>query len=117
MSFLADRELRPLNLPEPYDLKSVDLALGNGPNALEVAVTESTSTPTLSTLRAVWKARLGGRATPLLLVVLYDGKAALCGPAGRPTRHFLGSVLERIQGFASWAERHLCSSQGQRPTV
>lgn len=39
MSFLADRELRPLKLPEAHDLQPVGLALGNGANALEVAVT------------------------------------------------------------------------------
>jgi hypothetical protein len=90
MSFLADRELRPLNLPEGHGLQPVGLALGNGANALEVAVTESTVAPTATTLRAVWKARLAGRASPLLVVVLYDGKAALCGPAGDHPPAFVG---------------------------
>src|SRR5437667_610464 len=82
MRFLADRELRPLNLPELHGLKPIGLALGNGANGLEVALTESKAEPTETLLRAVWNARLAGRASPLLLVVLYDGKAALCGPAG-----------------------------------
>jgi len=99
MSFLPDRELRPLNLPESHNLKPIGLALGNGANALEVAVTESTAPPTATILRAVWRARVAGRATPLLLVVLYDGKAALCGPAGDHPPAFVGldrGKVERI---------------------
>jgi hypothetical protein len=99
MAILSDRELRPLNLAEAHGVRPVGLALGNGPNALEVAITESTSAPTVTTLRAVWKARLGGRATPLLLVVLYDSKAALCGPSGDHPPAFIGldaSKVERI---------------------
>jgi hypothetical protein len=33
-------------------------------------------------LHAAWKARRGGRASPVLLVALYGDQAALCGPAG-----------------------------------
>jgi hypothetical protein len=99
MSFLADRELRPLNLPASHSLKPIGLALGSGANALEVAVTESTAVPTATVLRVVWRARLAGRATPLLLVVLYDGKVALCGPAGDHPPAFVGldpGKVERI---------------------
>ena len=53
MSFLPNRELRTFNLPEPHGLKPVGLALGSGPNALEVAVAEGTAAPTVTTLRAV----------------------------------------------------------------
>lgn len=97
MDFLASHELRPLNLPEAHHLRPVGLALGNGPNALEVAVAESPSAPTVTSLRAVWKARLGGRATPLLLVVLYDGKAALCGPAGDHPSAFVGLDVTKVE--------------------
>jgi hypothetical protein len=99
MSFLAECELRPLMLPEVHDLKPVGLGLGNGPNALEVAIAASAEAPTATTLRTVWKARLGGRAIPLLLVVLYNGKAALCGPAGDHPPAFVGldpGKVERI---------------------
>jgi hypothetical protein len=99
MSFLADRELRALNIPEGHGLRTIGLALGNGANALEVAVTEGSVTPTATLLRTVWKARLAGRATPLLLVVLYDGKAALCGPSGDHPHALVGldpGKVERI---------------------
>ncbi len=87
--------------------------LGNGPNAIEVAITESDRRPAAADLRAVWKARLAGRATPLLLVVLHDrgqagpvsteapsfGSVALCGPSGDqpPVVHDLDPAqVERI---------------------
>lgn len=75
------------------------LALGKGSNALEVAIAESAGAPTVGTLRGVWKARHGGRASPVVLVVLYDGKAALCGPAGENPPAFLNldqGKVERI---------------------
>jgi hypothetical protein len=67
MSFLADKELRPLNLPEAQGVKPIGLGLGKGPNALAIAVCEAATAPTSTTLRGVWKTRLSGRATPLLL--------------------------------------------------
>jgi len=82
MSFLSDHELRPLTLAEGRGLRPLGLILASGPSALEVALTELDRRPTATTLRFVWKSRHKGRAAPLLLIALYDGKAALCGPAG-----------------------------------
>jgi len=90
-------------LPEPHELRAVGLALGNGPNALEVAIAASAEAPTATTLRTVWKARLGGRATPLLLVVLYDCKAALCGPIGDHPPAFVGLDPSRVERICSAA--------------
>jgi hypothetical protein len=97
MPFLLDHEMRPLNLPESHGLKPVGLALGSGANALEVAITESASTPSITSLRDVWKARLAGRATPLLLVVLYENKVALCGPAGDHPPAFIGLDPDKVE--------------------
>lgn len=97
MSFLADREIRPLSLPTTHNLKPIGLILGKGASALEVAVTESATEPTATILRTVWKARLAGRATPVLLVVLYDGKAALCGPSGEHPPAFIGLNTGRVE--------------------
>lgn len=84
--FLSSVELRPLILEITASLKPVGLALGNGPSALEVAVLESPQQPTHTALKEAWKARHGGRATPVLVVALYQAgnqqKAALCGPQG-----------------------------------
>jgi integrase len=50
------------------------LAIGKGATPLEVLAAESSVEPNLPQVRSVWKARQGGRAAPLLLVVLHDGK-------------------------------------------
>ena len=65
-------------MPEGTRFKAGGLALGAGPSALEVLVATSESEPALPALRSAWKTRKGGRATPILLVVLYGDKAALC---------------------------------------
>ncbi|SRR6266851_3017864 len=82
MTFLSDHELRPLETGGVQGFRPVGLALGNGAQPVEVAVVEASHRPSLSDLRALWKARLKGRATPLLVVALYDAHAAICGPAG-----------------------------------
>src|SRR5271154_1345343 len=97
VGFLSDLDLRPLDLPEISDLRPVGLALGNGPQALEVAVLDSAHRPSTATLRAAWKARLEGRATPLLLVALHNGRAALCGPAGEQPPAHTDLVAERVE--------------------
>jgi hypothetical protein len=80
--FLAGVTLRPVQLVQASGLRARGLALGNGPSALEVVVASSQGQPELDTLRAAWKARRGGRAAPVILVVLYGDKTALCGPSG-----------------------------------
>jgi len=80
--FLHEVELRPLRIEDARGLEPVGLALGHGTGALEVAVTRAGRRPTQADMRSVWKARHGGRAIPLLLVALYQNKAAICGPVG-----------------------------------
>jgi hypothetical protein len=82
MTFLADRELRPVALAEANGLHADGLILGKGASALEVVVTSSLAKPSVHALRAAWKARVGGRATPVLRITLYDTKAAVVGPSG-----------------------------------
>jgi hypothetical protein len=64
----------------------MNLFLGHGNNPLEVAVASTEVEPNVSDVRQLWKRRHGGRASPLLLAVLYpDGsttRAAICGPIG-----------------------------------
>lgn len=128
MDFLADRELRPVASAEADGLRVEGLLLGNGAGALEILVTTSSVKPSVQGLRAAWKARVAGRATPVLLVSLYDGKAALIGPSGdhpwtytdlefgrvericaaaldEPDRHtalrFLNNVLSELESHSS----------------
>jgi hypothetical protein len=99
MNFLEDHDLRPLEVADAPAFRPVGLALGKGAQAVEVAVVTADHRPSLPDLRSLWKARLKGRATPLLVVALYDGGAAICGPAGEQPPAFgdLDSELvERI---------------------
>ncbi|MBI3325689.1 MAG: hypothetical protein HYZ81_03160, partial [Nitrospinae bacterium] len=90
MTFLADVEdLRPLRLDGHPGLRPVGLALGQGSQAVEVALTEATGRPTAGALKAAWRARVGGRATPVLLVALHNAHASLCGPTGDDPPVFL----------------------------
>src|SRR5258705_10956561 len=101
MGFLEAFEQRALTLPEAEGLRPTALVLGKGSNALEVAVADSAAKPSAAALRAAWKARLAGRATPLLLVALYSGKAAVCGPAGDHPTVLLDSNPGRVERICS----------------
>jgi hypothetical protein len=78
----ASFAVRPVAPPAgcPFSLRG--LALGQGASPLEVVIADSSTEPRLPDLRSVWQARQGGRAAPLVLVVLHGDKATLCGPAG-----------------------------------
>jgi hypothetical protein len=80
--FLSDLELRKITLPAGSPFQPVGLALGNGSPQLEVLVATSAAKPRGPAVRELWQARNNGRAAPLLVVVLHDGRATLCGPAG-----------------------------------
>jgi hypothetical protein len=80
--FLQGLVPRPLALVGHQTLTPVELYVGQGQNAIEVAVASASTKPTAGSLQSAWKTRRGRRASPLLLTVLYDGKAAICGPSG-----------------------------------
>lgn len=80
--FLSERTPRPLALPRQGGLVPKALHIGNGQNAFEVAVVDAASQPSVGALQTAWKARRGGRASPVLVVALYGDRVALCGPAG-----------------------------------
>jgi hypothetical protein len=81
-AFLTGVPLRPVRLPDSSPYEPIGLALGNGASALEVLVTTAKTPPRLPNVRSLWRERNNRRAAPLLVVVLHDGKATLCGPAG-----------------------------------
>ncbi len=83
MTFLTHRDARPLSLDSPEGFRPLDLYLGQGPMALEVGVLEATRRPTNPELRRLHESRLGRRAAPVLVVVLWgNGRAAIVGPNG-----------------------------------
>ena len=99
MNFLSDCEYRPITLAGAEGLRPEGLILGRGGGVLEILVTSAPVRPTVQTLRSAWKARVAGRATPVLLVTLYDGerKAAVIGPAGEQPPAYTDIETERLE--------------------
>lgn len=75
---------RSWQLPEgaPSDFEPQKFYMGDGRHALEVAFAEASSRPTKGSLQKLWHKRKRRTASPLLLVIKYNGQAAACGPAG-----------------------------------
>ncbi len=99
MDFLSDLTPRTLSLQMPPGWSSAGLYLGNGASALEVAVVRCGGTPQAAALRALWKARHGGRPAPVLVVALYNKWAALCGVTGTDPVVYDdvdGALVERV---------------------
>jgi hypothetical protein len=80
MSFLAAHEPRPLAGDFPTGLEPIALHLGQGSQALEIAVFKASSAPTQTALKATLLERKGRRASPVLVVVIHGSdRAAICG--------------------------------------
>ena len=84
VEFLSDILSRPWSPDGKSGLKPVGLFIGQGTNALEVAVAQTSDSDamTRSVLVEIWKARKGRRAAPLLLVVLHPDSASITGATG-----------------------------------
>lgn len=82
MAVLNDVRLRPVRLDRQFPYEVRGLAIGGGQRGLEVLVCQSNSEPNTTTIRSLWDLRCAGRAIPLLVIVEYGDKIALCGPAG-----------------------------------
>ena len=71
---------RPVVLPAPFSSLRAELYLGQGSNALEVVKCEGLPS---SQIVEVWRARRGGRASPVLIVApRADGTYDFCGVDG-----------------------------------
>ncbi|WP_276247552.1 hypothetical protein [Haladaptatus sp. YSMS36] len=81
-------DFRLSDTPRPWTSEQAgvecDFYIGEGASALEIVVSEQDERPTKHQLVRLYKDRRGGRANPILVVVLYeDGSVAdVCGPAG-----------------------------------
>lgn len=91
-----------------------DVYIGEGSNALEIAVTEHSDYPTKQFLERTWTDRRDGRPNPVLLVALHDdgNEGTIFGPSGDdpPLRRGLNpdqvgrisyAALERPNRFAA----------------
>ena len=108
--FLSDLLRRSWSLDAKHGLHSFALFIGTGTNALEVAVAEASHAPARAALIESWKERRGKRAAPVLLVVLYSDKAALCGPSGETPPVYLnmdpGQVERLCREALASPDRH-----------
>ena len=82
VKFLSDILSRAWTPDGKSSLRPVGLFVGQGSNALEVAVAQALHMPPRSVLVGAWKARKGRRAAPLLLVVLLKDSVSLIGATG-----------------------------------
>jgi len=74
--------LESIALPS-WPFRLLGIAYGQGRSQqLEVLYSEADRSPSPTQLRSAWKARQDRRGVPLLVVVLYGGKAQVCGPSG-----------------------------------
>ena len=114
-TFLADLEdMRPLaTLADAGGLEPMGLVIGPGGGGLEVAVAKAAHKPPQDVVRNAWKARQGGRATPVLLTILYGDRAALCGPTGETPPVFLDLDVGQVERICRTAlaepNRHAAS--------
>jgi hypothetical protein len=87
MTFLQSREPRQLTTPAPSGMTPESLFVGAGAMALEVVVFRASRRPSNAELRQLHQERVGKRATPVVVIVLWgDGRASLCGLAGDDLR-------------------------------
>ena len=82
VEFLSYILSRPWSPDAKSGLQPIGLFIGQGTNALEVAVAQAAQAPARSALVEIWKARKGRRAAPLLLVVLQADSASITGATG-----------------------------------
>jgi hypothetical protein len=78
--FLDDYEGRPWDYGRADE--EYEYYLGEGTSQLEIVLTERDERPTQATLQQLYRDRRENRANPILVVVLYDETAAVCGPSG-----------------------------------
>lgn len=95
--FLTDLEPRLWSPLAKHRLQAQGLFLGNGANAIEVAVAQTDVVPRRTVLLETWKVRRGGRAAPVLLVVQYPGGAALCGASGEEPPTYINLEANQVE--------------------
>ena len=99
--FLAGRMERAWKLSGKHKLRTEGLFVGNGANAVEVAVARADTAPPRAVLLTAWRERRAGRAAPVLLVVLHPKGTSLCGATGEEPPvypHVDAGQVERVCG-------------------
>lgn len=91
----------------PVSVRAGQVFLQDADYGLEVAVAEADRRPSSAEMRTAWKARHGGRPSPVLISVGYpssDGTAiAVCGPAGEEPPVYFDLDVSRVERLAAAA--------------
>ena len=101
--FLSDVMARPWALDDKFGIQPKSLFVGNGANAVEVAVAQSLARPSQAVLFGGWNARKGRRVAPLLLVVLHPEGASVCGAAGPIPPVYKVEDVAQVEGICRQA--------------
>lgn len=107
--FLADREPRRWQPSHtmPGSVRTGQVFIQDADYGLEIAVGDAARRPSSADMRRVWKARHGGRPSPVLVAVGYpgpDGTAiAVCGPAGEEPPVYFDLDISRVERLAAAA--------------
>ena len=102
MRFLEELTPRPWKATS-REIEPYGLFIGAGANALEIVVGSAIHQPARSTLLAAWKARRGGRASPVLLVVQHPNGWDLCGATGETPPIFARLDRDRVERLCAEA--------------
>lgn len=106
---LSGLKSRPIAGDWPSGLRSPRLFLGHGSTPLEVVAIDADPGLGDAAIRAAWKARVGGRATPVVLAVTTADGVRLCGPTGekpRVTRLEAGQAEQICRQALAAPDRH-----------
>ncbi len=111
IKFLPDCLPRSWKLDPKFGIQPISLFLGQGTNAVEVAVGKTSSFSfNNSQLLEIWNVRKGGRAAPLLLVVLNSDKALIVGASGKSPPIYrdldVGQVERLCREVLGYPDRH-----------
>ena len=102
--FLSDLPVRRSLPPAQHSFRPAGLFLGQGAHGLEVAAARSANAPTRSSVLECWKTRKGGRAAPVLLVVLHPRRRRSLRTCRRRRRQSIKSWT-RVRSSVSVARR------------
>ena len=110
VAFLPEIQSLHWSIDSKFGARPVALFVGKGTSALEVAVVQTTRLSKRSSMVEIWKTRKAGRAAPLLLVVLYPGKASIVGATGENPPIYddmdIGQVERLCREVLSQPDRH-----------
>lgn len=95
--FLSDLTPRPWRPESSNALRPLGLFVGQGANAIEVVAGEASRSPNRNMLLSAWRARRGGRASPVLLVVRHADGAALCGATGVTPPVYINLDVDQVE--------------------